>query len=84
MGLLDIQLGPCEPIRVIGELPQPPVAVEAQDAANAVRRVIVIDVLGIGLATNRADTALVADHFVDFGSADTIATLQVVMPIAPV
>jgi hypothetical protein len=81
MRLLDIQLRACEPFGVIFELSEPPVAVEAQDAADAVRRVIVINVLRIRSPANGADASLVASHFVDFRSADAITTLQVVMPI---
>jgi hypothetical protein len=80
----QVERGAVQPLSIVTELSESAVAVEAQDTANAGSRTIVIDVFGNRLAADRADTALVADHLVDFVSANPRSTLQVIMTIASV
>jgi len=62
------------------ELPQPAVAVEAQYPAYPTGAMIVINVLGVGLAADGAPAGLLGQHPVELGLADAVAPPEVVLP----
>jgi hypothetical protein len=80
----EIELGADESFRIVAELAEPPVAVETQDAAHTVGLVVVINVLRVGLPTDRTDATLVANHFIDLIRTDAIAMLQVIVAVTAV
>jgi hypothetical protein len=68
-----------EPTRVVSELAETAVAVEAEDAANLTGQVAVIDVLGVWSAADGADAALLRDELRNLISADPVALEEVVV-----
>jgi hypothetical protein len=56
--VFDVERGAVKPLRIVAELTQPAVAVEAQDASDATRHVIVVDVLGVRPIADGAHIAL--------------------------
>src|SRR5262245_2037846 len=77
--VLDVDRGAVEPLGIVAELPESPVAVEAKDAAKAACGVIVIDMLGTWSRAYRTDVALFAHELVELRCADAIAPLQVIV-----
>src|SRR3954470_24860265 len=73
-----------EELRAVPELPQTAVAVEAQYPAHPTGAMIVIDVLGIRGAADRADAPLLGKQLVDLGLPDPVAAAQVILPRAAV
>src|SRR3954470_16366498 len=67
-----------EELRAVPELPQTAVAVEAQYPAHPAGAMIVIDVLGIRPAADRAHAPLLGKQLVDLGLPDPVAVSQVV------
>jgi hypothetical protein len=65
--------------RVVPELPQAAVAVEAQYPANPPGAMIVINVLGVGSATDGTDAPLLSQHLVDLCLPHAVAPAQVVL-----
>jgi hypothetical protein len=77
--VFDVERRAVQPIRVVAELPEATVAVEAKDAANAARGVIVVDMLGTWFPAYRTDVTLLAYKLVELCGADAVAALQVVV-----
>ncbi|GAA4938857.1 hypothetical protein GCM10025331_25970 [Actinoplanes utahensis] len=68
--------------RVVPELPQTAVAVEAQYPAHPTGAMIVIYVLRVGRATDGADIPLLREKRVDLRLADAIPLARVTLPVA--
>jgi hypothetical protein len=66
-----------EEVRTVPELPQPAVAVEAQYPAHPTGAMIVIKVLRIGRAADRAPTALGCEHLVELDLPDAVPLTDV-------
>ena len=67
-----------EKLGTVPELTEAAVAVEAQYPANPAGAMIVIDVLRVGSATDRAHAPLLGKHGVDFGLTHAVAAAQMV------
>jgi hypothetical protein len=63
---------------VVGELAQTAVAVEAENATYVTEHMIVVNMLGVGHATDRANAALLGQKLPKLLLADAVATPQVV------
>jgi hypothetical protein len=61
LGVFDVERGAVKPMRIVSELAQSAIAVEAEDAPHATRHMIVVDVLRIGLGADRASATLATD-----------------------
>jgi hypothetical protein len=83
VGLSEVHLRLSKARRVISELPKSTVAVEAQDAAHAVRHMVVIDVFRIRAFTDRTNATLILDERVNLLCSNSVAMLQVVVTRAP-
>jgi hypothetical protein len=83
VGLSEGHLRLSKARRVISELPKSTVAVEAQDAAHAVRHMVVIDVFRIRAFTDRTNATLILDERVNLLCSNSVAMLQVVVTRAP-
>jgi hypothetical protein len=70
---VEVELGPHEPIHVVPELPQPAIAVEAQNPADPTCRVFVVHVVRVRPVADRAHPTLIADQLIDVISADAVA-----------
>jgi hypothetical protein len=81
---LEIELRPYEPLRVIAELSEPAVAVEAQDTTNATTDVVVVDMFWTRLVANRAHAVLLTDQLVELGCTDAVPPFQVMVAAAAV
>ena len=66
---------------VVVELADRDVAVEAEDAADAAGDVVVIDVVGIGLAADRAAAALRREQLVESSASEPVLPLQVALAV---
>src|SRR5690348_1584268 len=71
-------------LKLVANITQSLVAVEAQQSPDLARGVIVVDVFGIGPATNGALPALRGEHRVDVGLTDAIPGAEVVFPASAV
>src|SRR5919112_2970490 len=79
-GSLQIRVRTGEEPRVVGELTEAAVAVEAQYPAHPAVAMIVINVLGAGGATDGAAALLGREHLVDVGLTYAVAPPEVVLP----
>jgi hypothetical protein len=78
--VFDVERGAVQPIRVVAELPEATVAVEAKDASNLTRRVVVVNMVGPRSLADGANAALLADKVFDLRCAEAVAPLQVIVP----
>jgi hypothetical protein len=78
--VLDIVCRRSQQSRVVPELSETAVAVEAQQGSNRARVMVVVDVLRRRLPTDVAETALGGGHGVYFPCRDAITSLQVIGP----
>jgi len=81
---IQVVRGVQQAILIITELPEPTVAVEAQDPAHLAGHMVVIDVLRIGTAAHGTHATLRFDDLVDLRRADSIPTFEVVVPTSSV
>jgi hypothetical protein len=79
-GSLQIRVRTGEEPRVVLELTEAAVAVEAQYPAHPAVAMIVINVLRAGTATDGAAALLGSQHLVEFGLTDAITPPEVVLP----
>jgi len=82
--LLEIGDGPVEHVRVVLELSESAVAVEAQHAANPSGKVLVVNVLCSALPANSAQAGLRRDQCLYLRRTNTVTTQKMVMPTAPI
>jgi hypothetical protein len=78
--VFDVERRAVQPLRVVAELPQSAVAVEAQNASHTTRRVIVINMVRPGSLADGARTALLTDQVFDVGCTEAVAPFQVIVP----
>jgi ABC-type transporter lipoprotein component MlaA len=60
--------------RVVLELPEAAIAVEAEQSSNSPGRMIVIDVLGRSGLADGAQSTLLSKHVISFCGGDAVAT----------
>jgi|UPI00068644DF hypothetical protein len=75
---LDVFSCGTQHVWIVLELPQPAVAVEAEQRPDGARHVVMVDVLSRRLLADRAEAALAGEEMIRLGSRNSVAARQVI------